>query len=811
MGTYESSFPSLIQGVSQQPPEFMQPGQLVSQVNMISDPVTGLRRRPGAQYIAEEVGGFAFPERIMSDRVELGGKAIHFKVDSYVGSVRLYDDNGNFIDGFVPTYGGQNYLQATSQSSIVYAVVNDELFICNKEKVPVVLQGTAYPYTQYGSSFYDIKAGAAATEYDLVVTFTAPGWIGRRIRVTYTTPDGTTPGDAAQSTPAYISSQLFSALQAALTAESGFNPTYYPDIYSTTAASGFIGSTIVFVWKGYPGHPDAVATMTTSLNRQYLLTCNGYLPTADLLPAKFPVAPIPMIVATGAANSPTYYRFDDAKQAWLECGAPSVNYKTNAADKIGNCPIGIKYNGTAWAASNTEFEGRLAGDTVSCPDPGFVSGITGIGSFQGRLVLLAGSKVCMSASTKSRRFYRSTVTSLLPGDVIEVSNSGSNSSQYTGCIQFQHDLIVVGTGTQAVIPGSNPVTPQTAMVTVLGDYPSSGSAKPVSTGNSVLVARPSGTSYSGFVEIVPDSSVAAKFSIVDATPHLPSYIGGTVTQLTGSSSAGYMFARSSADKRSVYVHQYLWTAKGKEQQAWHRWEFPLDVISIHATSSYLWVWVYIPPVLGGDLAGVESIQLWRIPLRSVPDTADTVYLDGWGQVAASTPYTFPIKQNGALLQMKYAGARVNPRNVPIGYAETNARLAVDALDVGTSMYIGIPYTSQFAPPAVMLRKQDGGIMVTDAPYSVVDYTLSVSKSGMFKATLNSEYVGALSWDYTARSTATPGFTLPGADYPATGQVTVPVRMPATSYTATFSANGVQDFNVKSIVYTVKYHQRVRRV
>lgn len=41
------SYPTLVRGVSEQTPELRQAGQLASQVNMLSDPVEGLTRRPG--------------------------------------------------------------------------------------------------------------------------------------------------------------------------------------------------------------------------------------------------------------------------------------------------------------------------------------------------------------------------------------------------------------------------------------------------------------------------------------------------------------------------------------------------------------------------------------------------------------------------------------------------------------------------------------------------------------------------------------------------------------------------------------------
>ena len=50
MSVYEGVYKSLLQGVSQQTPQEREDGQLGEQVNMLSDPVTGLRRRGGTKF-----------------------------------------------------------------------------------------------------------------------------------------------------------------------------------------------------------------------------------------------------------------------------------------------------------------------------------------------------------------------------------------------------------------------------------------------------------------------------------------------------------------------------------------------------------------------------------------------------------------------------------------------------------------------------------------------------------------------------------------------------------------------------------------
>ncbi|MGL5261031.1 MAG: hypothetical protein ACRC9P_01460, partial [Bacteroides sp.] len=48
MASFDGAYPSLLQGVSEQVPTSRLPGQVTEQINMVSDLVTGVRRRVGS-------------------------------------------------------------------------------------------------------------------------------------------------------------------------------------------------------------------------------------------------------------------------------------------------------------------------------------------------------------------------------------------------------------------------------------------------------------------------------------------------------------------------------------------------------------------------------------------------------------------------------------------------------------------------------------------------------------------------------------------------------------------------------------------
>src|SRR5690554_4706426 len=134
MSSFESSYLNLLQGVSQQVPRARLPGQLTEQTNMLSDPVTGLRRRPGIEYLyAQDTGQSdgADSDSIFAQFTDIAGSQCHIMVNTKLGEVYIRDVNYNLEKTFQT-----DYLKATSARSIRAASVGDSLFLANVEIVP---------------------------------------------------------------------------------------------------------------------------------------------------------------------------------------------------------------------------------------------------------------------------------------------------------------------------------------------------------------------------------------------------------------------------------------------------------------------------------------------------------------------------------------------------------------------------------------------------------------------------------------------------------------------------------------------------
>src|SRR5574343_2058780 len=132
MSTFEASYKSLLQGVSQQIPKERLLGQVSAQLNMMSDPVTNRRRRPGAEYKYSRMFSGLTNDNLRAWYTDLAGESMHVLLNVTTGYVLLLDKALNEI----AYLNGGTYLQATSASSIRAATVGNEMFLCNVEKTP---------------------------------------------------------------------------------------------------------------------------------------------------------------------------------------------------------------------------------------------------------------------------------------------------------------------------------------------------------------------------------------------------------------------------------------------------------------------------------------------------------------------------------------------------------------------------------------------------------------------------------------------------------------------------------------------------
>lgn len=124
---YEGTYPSQLQGVSQQTPQERLEGQLGAQVNMLSDPVTGLRRRTGFKIHSH----LNIDANSKFDLIQLSGE---YYIQAVEPSGRLvvvrFSDSAVLHDSQYP------YLVHSGKQVIRGTISRNQSFILNTDKVP---------------------------------------------------------------------------------------------------------------------------------------------------------------------------------------------------------------------------------------------------------------------------------------------------------------------------------------------------------------------------------------------------------------------------------------------------------------------------------------------------------------------------------------------------------------------------------------------------------------------------------------------------------------------------------------------------
>lgn len=780
MSGFEQAYPSLLQGVSQQIPKLRLDGQVTAQVNMLSDLVTNVRRRPGAILRASLPVPGETHLTMRAWETDIAGQRVHIFLGSATGTMKLLSQD---LSTLVATIQN-DYLKATKLSSIRATTIGNDFYLLNTEIKPVAVQPALPPLDPTYRGYYYVKAGAFSKSYVVQVKNQAG-----TVSLTATTPTGQNPGDAAMATPEAIANVLASGANATLLTSIG--------------VSAYVVGSNVYLQSATTG-----LSVSTGSGSNYIVGSGASRARLESdLPSTLHAAADGYIVAVGEQKLYKYYSYAAATSEWLEAGV------WGSPSSIKNMPVVLKYTNSVWSLDTTDYEGRTAGDEDTNPLPEFLTrGLSGMGSFQSRLVLLGGSKVYMSSSAVAKRFMRSTVTGLLDADPIAVGASANSSAEYQYAVPFQKDLLLFSQKYQALIPSSGQaVTPRTASVLLTSAYAVDTTSEPVAIGRTLLFPAPRSQDFFGFMEMVSSQYTDAQYVANDATAHLPKYMGGQCRFATASSVASMVVFGPTGDDKSTIVYEYQWDGDTKVQQAWHTWtfEYPLatsyfsnESINIVMVQNDKMLIVSMDPKQGVQtFAGTRRPFLDNYVLATVVDNKVTVPI----QMREFDPLV-----GGKLKLTVASGDQAGDWVGTTGYdAATGALTTVRSFPNG-QVYMGIPYRSTFSPSPPVYRDRNG-IKVESNKLTVLRYGMDTKNSTEYRVMVTDDH----SEDPQVIEQATLYYSStelqPGQSRSAPlSRATIPARTDADTTTLLMYTEDVGEFNIVGIDYVGRFNQRLRR-
>lgn len=802
----DGSLGALLQGISQQPARQRLQGQVTDQVNMTSDAVRMLHRRPPTQFIGGVSVGTVDVSKSLVHFMELAdGNKYYVIIPPLVNSandiILLNAETGARNQSITVTNQFLAYVSVDSPiDTIKMVTVGNTTFVVNSETTVTMESAVSDPFvlaTAYlrDSARIDVDVGQYNRKYTLTVTVN-----GTSTSVTHTTPASTAGGAESQIATDYIATQLETLMNA---------ETAFTNDFNIKRKAGEI-----ILWPKSQGLDYSISGHDGIGGGAMKISSKNVVSQFNDLPTRAPHNSVYTISGASGEADDIYMRFNAKEPSstdpdlyfqegtWVETLKPDSQY---IIDKR-TMPHLIRLNGSmfefyaAGELSTDPWANKIVGDEVSDKNPEFIGKeITDIITFQDRLVVLAGEYVHMSVTSDFFNFWKKTVNTLLDDGPIGLSALSNEISNLQYAAQHNNDLIVFATKRQFKIPGSPAVTPRNATMTETTSFKIQTAVRPSPAGQNLFFAVDSGT-YSGIREFYTDSDLASN-NATPVTVAVERLIKGKIRKLASSTNLDKL-AVLAEDKKVLYMYEYLWDQNEKVQEAWSKWQFgdDVDVISMNFRVDNLDVLVKIGQI----------IQLLTISLNTDTELVlgEDVYLDRRLTVTATTTAeALTLPTDLSRIDAIQGTGCPNPglRAEIQSYDGTTLTFKRDMQ--GGTVYAGVKFSSSVTPTMPYVRDAQD-LAIGTSTLTVGEMYINFENSGDFNVNVDSDY------SYTTRN---PGRVLGEVsstlgEYDLTsGQFPVAVRGSNEKSSITIETDSPYPLTINDIEWDGQFYKRGTRI
>lgn len=767
----QGSYSSLIHGVSQQIPQERSDGQLGEQINMLSDAVTGLRRRVGTQFLADVEYVISSAPQFF-EILEFGGSVWYIRIEPSTGNYTFYNVQNKYLKT-----GTLLYLQGSSNKVYRTVVSMGDLYIMNTDKIPYK-QGYGHNNKDpkyYG--YFSIVSSSFSRTFKITLKYEG---------VEYSAQVTTSATVADQATPAWVAHVLYQQFINKPEVAERFSFKLQGNTVSVTALDKATGKQL---------------QVTSDNTSMYVLVSGAsrVMSRNDLL-GSLPDTLDEYIMGVGTLDNSAYYQYKYDTGVWSEVGEFQEPYT------LMNMPLRVQYNDSALSITSLGYTMRKAGNDRNNPEPKFIDyGFTGIGTYQSRLVLLSGAYVYLSQTSDFTNYMRTTVTELLDTDPIEIANASTADAQYEYCIPYNKDLVLIAQNQQAVIPANSTVlTPKTAVIYPTTKNDVSLAASPKVTNRTLYYVYQRGTTSFQVAEFYPSEFSDTQYNAQTLTDHLPTYGTGVCTGIVVGSTDNIVLFLNGTNE--IMVHQYLWQGDERKLLSFHKWKFPYKVLSAYVFGSEL-VFVLeagLRYIIVGTAIKLEQIDKPR-PYIDMYVRAEAHDIGTGYEIDVPTHLAWGnAPENLAVVQLDER--TLEHTEVWFEYHEDTQTVS---LKEGGHYYIGHRYGSSFTLTPPYIKDETGRVVVGEGSI-VQSFKMTFKNTGNFQVQVqdvygevhDSSYGSALMW-----SEAELGHTRQNT----VSTVTIPCRTRLSSTGCSLSTTGTLDLNVVNTEYILRIPNKHRRL
>jgi len=556
MGVISRAIPTLLRGISQSSDALKQADHADIQDNADSNPVLGLTKRSGTQYLAKVINN-ATLDNVHIQTINRDASEQYVAVFSN-GNVRVFELDGT--EKTVNKPDGTTYLNTSNPRSVFKTVtIADFTFVVNTSITTAMDTAVSNSANNITQAIIFINQATSKTTYSVTVD-----------GVTVT--DDTTGNDPLSTTT--VATDLQGGLNSGLT---GF----------TIARNG----PVIHI-KKTDGSDFSIDGNDSQGNTKMTIIKDSVQQFTDL-PNVSPNGYVVEIKGDEGTDFDNYYvkfttnngnAFEEGQWSeTVEAGIPfKFNYSTMPHVLIRQADGNFRFarvDGDTYTISGTDFTlpkwgERIVGDLVSAPDPSFIGNkINNVFFFRNRLGFLAADNVILSTVSEFFNFFPETVISVLDTEPIDVAASHTKVAILKHAVTMGEKLILFSEQTQFVLSSSaDNLTPSTANVLVQTEFESNAAAQPVGSGSSIYFLTKKG-SFAGIREYI----IAGTQQIQDAantTIHVPKLIPSGIFKMAVSNNQDILVLLGIDNPNKLYVNRWLYgEGFSKALNAWFTYTF----------------------------------------------------------------------------------------------------------------------------------------------------------------------------------------------------------------------------------------------
>jgi len=539
MAIVSRAIPTLLRGVSQASDNTKQADHADIQDNADSNPVTGLTKRSGIQYVTDLSSSTLGNVHIQTINRDVNERYVAIFSD---GDVKVYELDGT--EKTVNKPDGTTYLNTSDPRSVIKTVsVADYTFVVNTSITAAMDSTLSETSSNITQAVVFINQVSDNTAYAITV-------------------------DGVNATDSTASDSTLNTSQVATDLVTGLN-------------SGLTGFTIarngpVIHIKKNDGSDFSIQVTDTQGNTHMTLVKNSVQRFTDL-PTVSPNGYVVEVKGDETTDFDNYYvkfvtnnggNFEEGQ--WEECVSPGIEFKFNydtmphvlVRQADGNFRF-ARVDGDTYTISGTDYTlpkwgERTVGDLDSAPSPSFIgSKINNVFFFRNRLGFLADDNVVLSRAAEFFNFFPETVLSVIDSEPIDVAASHTKVAILRTAVTIEQELVLFSDQTQFVLTSSTDnLTPKSANVIVVTEFESDDDAQPVGAGSSIYYLSKRG-SFANVREYVYQRDLVIRESS-NITVHVPRLIPSNLFKFAVSTSADVLVCLGTDEPNKLYINRWLY-------------------------------------------------------------------------------------------------------------------------------------------------------------------------------------------------------------------------------------------------------------